>query len=58
MMIHQRKHVKEMLKRFRTDDSTPASSVIEPNLKFEKHGEEDKFNATLFKKIVRSLRYV
>ncbi|XP_058746893.1 secreted RxLR effector protein 161-like [Vicia villosa] len=39
-------------------DWNPASSLIEPNVKLEKHGEEDKVNATLFKQIIGSLRYV
>ena len=38
------------------EDSTPASSPVEPNLKLEKHVEEDKVDATLFKEIVESLR--
>lgn len=58
MVLHQRKYVKEILMIFLMDDSTPASSLIEPKLKLEKHGEEDKVDATLFKKIVGSLRYV
>lgn len=40
------------------DDSTPASSPVKPNLKLEKHEEEDKVNATLFKQIIGSLIYV
>ena len=57
MVLLQRKYVKEILNRFRMDDSTLASSHNEPNLKLEKHEEEDKFDATLLKQ-VRSLRYV
>ena len=58
MVLHQRKYVKEILKRFRMDDSNPASSPVEPNVKLEKNGEEDKVDATLFKQIVGSMRYV
>lgn len=58
MMLHQRKYVNEILKRFRMDDLTPASSSVEPNLNFEKQGEKDKIDTTLFKKIVGSMRYV
>jgi hypothetical protein len=58
MVLHQRKYVKEILKRFRMDDSNPASSPVEPNLKLEKHGEEDKVDVTLLKQIIGSLRYV
>lgn len=42
MVLHQRKYVKEILKRFRMEDSNPASSPIEPNMKLEKNGEETK----------------
>lgn len=38
VLLHQIKHIKEILKRFRMDDSNPASSLVEPNLKLEKHG--------------------
>ena len=58
MVLHQKKYVNEILKRFRMDDSNPASSPVEPNLKLEKHGEEDKVDVTLFKQIVGSLRYM
>ncbi|XP_050914850.1 uncharacterized mitochondrial protein AtMg00810-like [Lathyrus oleraceus] len=58
MVLHQRKYVKEIPKRFMMDDLTPASSPIEPNLKFEKHGEEDKTDATLVKQIIGSQRYM
>ncbi|XP_050878860.1 uncharacterized mitochondrial protein AtMg00810-like [Lathyrus oleraceus] len=58
MMLCQRKYVKEIIKRFHMDDLTPTSSPVEQNLKLEKHGEEDKVDATLFKQIVGSLRYV
>ncbi|XP_058775892.1 secreted RxLR effector protein 161-like [Vicia villosa] len=40
------------------EDSNPASSPVEPNVKLEKHGEEEKVDATLFKQIIGSLRYV
>lgn len=58
MMLHERKYVKEILKRFRMDDSNSASSPVEPQMKLEKHGEEDKVDVTLVKQIVGSLRYV
>ena len=37
MVLHQRKYVKEILKRFRIDDSNHASSPVEPNVKLEKN---------------------
>jgi len=39
-------------------ESNPAASPIEANLKLEKGGEEEKVDATLFKQIVGSLRYL
>ena len=58
MVLHQRKYVKEILKRFIMDDSNPASSPVEPNVNLEKNGEENKVDTTLFKQIVGSLGYV
>ncbi|XP_058739155.1 secreted RxLR effector protein 161-like [Vicia villosa] len=40
------------------DDSNPVSSPVNPNVKLEKNGEEDKVDVTLFKQIVGSLRYM
>ncbi|XP_050875835.1 secreted RxLR effector protein 161-like [Lathyrus oleraceus] len=58
ILLHQRKYVKEILKRLQMDDSAPASSPVEPNLKLEKHRKEDKVGATLFKQNVGSQRYM
>ena len=58
MVLHQRSYVKEILNRFKMDDLNPASSLVEPNVKLEKNGEEDKVDTTLFKQIMGSLRYV
>ena len=58
MVLHQRKYVKKVLKRFIMDDSNPASSPVEQNVKLEKNGEEEKVDVTLFKQIVGSLRYL
>ena len=41
IVLDQRKYAKEILKRFRMDDLTLASLLIESNLKFEKHGEKE-----------------
>lgn len=58
MLFHQRRYVKEILKIFRMDYSNTASSPIEPNMKLDKHGEEDKIDVKFFKKLVGSMRYV
>lgn len=57
-VINKRKYVKDILKRFRMEDSNPTSSFVEPNLKLEKYKKEYKVDVTLFKQIVGSLRYV
>src|ERR1051325_6785695 len=57
-VLHQWNYIKEILKRFGMDDSNPASSPFEPNVKLEKNGEEEKIDVTLFKQIVGSLRYL
>lgn len=48
MTLHQRKYVREVIKRFNMLESKPAASPIEKNLKLEKAGYGDKMNATLF----------
>lgn len=58
MVMHQKKYVMEVLKRFKVLKSNPAAFPIKSNLKLEKNGDEDKVDATLFKQIVGSLRYV
>jgi len=49
IILHQRKYVREVLKRFRMLESNPAASPIEENLKLEKGGKEEKVDATSFK---------
>lgn len=58
MILHQRKHVKEVLRRFNKLKFIPATSPTEANMKLEKNRDEDKVNATLLKQIVGSLRYL
>lgn len=57
IVLHQIKCVKKILKRFKMDYSTAASSLVKPNLKLEKYGEEDKVDANFFEQIVGSLIY-
>lgn len=38
MILHYRKYIKEILKRFKMEYSNPASSHVKPNVKLEKHG--------------------
>ena len=51
MVLHQRKYVKEILKRFKMDDLNPASSLVEPNVKLEKNEEEDKVDILCSRKL-------
>ena len=51
MMLHQRKYVKEILKIFKMDNLNSASSLVEPNVKMEKNGEEEKVDVTLSSKL-------
>lgn len=57
-VIHQRKYVNEVMKRFIMLDPILTTSAIEANLKLKKNRDEEKVDATLFKQIVGSLRYV
>jgi len=49
IILHQRKYVREVLKKFRMLESNLAASLIEANLKLEEGGEEEKVHATLLK---------
>lgn len=52
MVLHKRKYVKEILKRFKMFESNPTTTHIEANLKLEKNGDKDMVDATLFKQMV------
>lgn len=58
MILHQRKYVREGLKRFNMLKFSPTTSLNDTNFKLEKNENKDKVNATMFKKIIGSLRYL
>lgn len=52
MVLHQKKYVREVIKRFKIIESNLATSYIEENLKLEKNDDKDKVDVTLFKHMV------
>ncbi|RDY08728.1 hypothetical protein CR513_07007, partial [Mucuna pruriens] len=56
IMLHQRKYVSEVLRRFNMIGCNSAAAPIEMNVKLEKNSEE-VVDKTLFKQIVGCLRY-
>lgn len=58
MIFHQRKYVREVLKKFNMFESNPSTSPVEADLKLKNNGNEDNVDATLLKQIVSSLRYL
>lgn len=58
VLIHQKRYVNEVLKRFNILDCNNTSIPIMANLKLSILEEGRKMDATLFKQIVGSLRFV
>ena len=58
IFIHQRKFVDEFLKKFKMEDSNPVKTPIETGIKLTKEGDGRTVDATYFKQIVGSLRYL
>ena len=58
IFIHQRKFADEFLKKFKMKDSNPVKTPIETVIKLTKEGDGQTIDATYFKQIVRSLRYL
>ena len=58
IFIHQRKFAIEFLKKFKMEDSNPVKTPIEIGIKLTKEGDRRAVDATYFKKIVGSLRYL
>ncbi|XP_068483370.1 secreted RxLR effector protein 161-like [Phaseolus vulgaris] len=55
---HQRKFTAEFLKKFKMEDSNPIKTPIETGIKLTKEGDGRTVDATYFKQIVGSLRYL
>jgi len=58
IFIHQRKFTAEFLKKFKMEDSNSVKTSIETRIKLTKEGDGRIIDATYFKQIVRSLRYL
>ena len=58
IFIHQRKFATEFLKKFKMEDSNSVKTPIETGIKLTKEGDGRTVDATYFKQIVGSLRYL
>ena len=58
ILISQQSYVKEVLKKFKMDDSNPVGTPMECGIKLSKHEEGERVDPTLFKSLVGSLRYL
>ena len=58
VLIHQKKYARDILKRFNMNNSKPVTTPIDTGTKLIKEGVEEPVDATLFKQIVGSLRYL
>ena len=58
IFIHQRKFAAEFLKKFKMEDSNSVKTPIETEIKLTKEGDGRTIDATYFKQIVGSLRYL
>ncbi|KAG6496141.1 hypothetical protein ZIOFF_043989 [Zingiber officinale] len=56
--ISQAGYAREILKKFRMDNSKPINTPVECGVKLSKHDEEEKVDPTFFKSLVGSLRYL
>ena len=58
ILISQEGYAKEVLKKFKMDDSNTVSTPMECGIKLSNHEEGEKVDPTLFKSLVGSLRYL
>ncbi|KAG6483678.1 hypothetical protein ZIOFF_060330 [Zingiber officinale] len=56
--ISQAGYEREILKKFRMDNSKSINTPVECGVKLSKHDEEEKVDPTFFKSLVGSLRYL
>ncbi|KAG6476800.1 hypothetical protein ZIOFF_066048 [Zingiber officinale] len=56
--ISQVGYAREILKKFRMDNSKSINTPVECGVKLSKHDEEEKVDPTFFKSLVGSLRYL
>ncbi|KAK2417383.1 putative mitochondrial protein [Trifolium repens] len=58
IVLHQRKYIADVLKRFHMESCNEADTPMEANLKLSKNENEQAVDATLFKQVVGSLRFI
>lgn len=58
VVMHQKKYVSEILKRFNMIDCNPVTVPVEGNLKLEFSENEASVDATLFRQLVGCLRFI
>ena len=58
IVLHQKKYVKEVLKRFNMDQCNKVDTPMEGNLKLDTGDHEASVDATLFRQLVGCLRFV
>ena len=58
ILITQEGYDKEVLKKFKMDDSNPVGTLMECRIKLSKHEEGNKVDPTLYKSLVGSLCYL
>ncbi|XP_038985581.1 secreted RxLR effector protein 161-like [Phoenix dactylifera] len=58
IFISQEGYAKEVLKRFKMDDSNSVSTSVECGVKLSRYEDGEKVDSTFFKSLVGSLRYL
>ncbi|KAK2352556.1 putative mitochondrial protein [Trifolium repens] len=58
VVLHQRKYIADVLKRFHMENCNEAETPMEANLKLSMSEDEQAVDATLFKQVVGSLRFI
>ena len=58
IVITQEGYAKEVLKKFKMDDSNPVGTPMEYKIKLSKHEEGNKVDLTLYQSLVGSLYYL
>lgn len=57
-MMHQRRYVSEILKRFEMKDCNATSTLAEPRLQLSKDSDEDDVDPIEYIRLIGSLRYL
>ncbi|KAK8918643.1 hypothetical protein KSP39_PZI022153 [Platanthera zijinensis] len=58
IFISQKKYAEEILKKFRMENNKAISTPADPGIKLRKDSKEEGVDPTMFKSLVRSIRYL